>query len=155
MPFGQVALTAYVPHNYPITELEPGLDETAFYDPLNFTFPGGCHICEVEIDPETGVTEVVSFVAVDDVGKVINPMIVDGQVQGGVAQGIGQALLESCVYDNKSGQLLTGSLHGLHHAAGRRPALLQGGDPQHHVHPQPARLERLSARWAPSARRRR
>ena len=110
MPFGQVALTAYVPHNYPITELEPGLDETAFYDPLNFTYPGGCHICEVEIDPETGVTTVVNFTAVDDIGKVINPMIVEGQVHGGVAQGIGQALLESCVYDTKSGQLLTGSL---------------------------------------------
>jgi carbon-monoxide dehydrogenase large subunit len=109
VPFGSVALTAYVPHNYPITELEPGLEETAFYDPLNFTYPGGCHICEVEIDPETGVTEVISFVAVDDVGKVINPMIVDGQIQGGIAQGIGQALLESCVYDDKSGQLLTGS----------------------------------------------
>ena len=110
VPFGQVALTAYVPHNYPITELEPGLDETAFYDPLNFTYPGGCHICEVEIDPETGVTTVVNFTAVDDIGKVINPMIVEGQVHGGVAQGIGQALLESCVYDTKSGQLLTGSL---------------------------------------------
>jgi carbon-monoxide dehydrogenase large subunit len=109
VPFGQVALTAYVPHNYPITELEPGLDEKAFYDPLNFTFPGGCHICEVEVDPETGTTEVISFVAVDDVGKVINPMIVDGQIQGGIAQGIGQALLETCVYDNNSGQILTGS----------------------------------------------
>ena len=109
VPFGQVALTAYVPHNYPITELEPGLDEKAFYDPLNFTFPGGCHICEVEVDPETGTTDVISFVAVDDVGKVINPMIVDGQIQGGIAQGIGQALLESCVYDNNSGQILTGS----------------------------------------------
>jgi aerobic carbon-monoxide dehydrogenase large subunit len=109
VPFGQVALTAYVPHNYPITELEPGLDEKAFYDPLNFTFPGGCHICEVEVDPETGTTEVISFVAVDDVGKVINPMIVDGQIQGGIAQGIGQALLENCVYDNNSGQILTGS----------------------------------------------
>ena len=109
VPFGQVALTAYVPHNYPITELEPGLDEKAFYDPLNFTFPGGCHICEVEIDPETGVTEVISFVAVDDVGKIINPMIVEGQIQGGIGQGIGQALLESCVYDNSSGQILTGS----------------------------------------------
>ncbi|HTO84554.1 MAG TPA: molybdopterin cofactor-binding domain-containing protein, partial [Methylomirabilota bacterium] len=109
VPFGSVALTAYVPHNYPITELEPGLDETAFYDPLNFTYPGGCHICEVEIDPETGVTEVISMVAVDDVGKIINPMIVEGQIQGGLAQGIGQALLESCVYDNSSGQLLTGS----------------------------------------------
>ena len=109
VPFGQVALTAYVPHNYPITELEPGLDEKAFYDPLNFTFPGGCHICEVEIDPETGVVRVVKFTAVDDIGKVINPMIAEGQVQGGIAQGIGQALIENCVYDNKSGQLLTGS----------------------------------------------
>jgi carbon-monoxide dehydrogenase large subunit len=110
VPFGQVALTAYVPHNYPITELEPGLEETAFYDPLNFTYPGGCHICEVEIDPDTGATTVVNFTAVDDVGKVINPMIVEGQVHGGVAQGIGQALLETCVYDPKTGQLLSGSL---------------------------------------------
>jgi carbon-monoxide dehydrogenase large subunit len=109
VPFGQVALTAYVPHNYPITELEPGLDETAFYDPLNFTYPGGTHICEVEIDPETGATQVIKFTAVDDVGKVINPMIVEGQVHGGLAQGIGQALLERCVYDEDNGQLLTGS----------------------------------------------
>ncbi len=108
--FGEIALSAYVPHNYPLDELEPGLDETAFYDPKNFTFPGGCHICEVEIDPETGVTQVVNFTAVDDVGRVINPMIVEGQVHGGVAQGIGQALLEGCVYDDDSGQLLTGSL---------------------------------------------
>ncbi|MBI3451289.1 MAG: xanthine dehydrogenase family protein molybdopterin-binding subunit [Rhodospirillales bacterium] len=107
--FGEVALTAYVPHNYPITELEPGLEETAFYDPLNFTYPGGCHICEVEIDPDTGVTKVVNFTAVDDVGRVINPMIVEGQVHGGVTQGIGQALLEACAYDKDSGQLLTGS----------------------------------------------
>jgi aerobic carbon-monoxide dehydrogenase large subunit len=105
---GEIALTAYVPHNYPIETLEPGLDETAFYDPMNFTFPGGCHICEVEIEPETGITRVVNFVAVDDVGRVINPMIVEGQVQGGVAQGIGQALLESAVYDD-AGQLLSGS----------------------------------------------
>ncbi len=105
---GEIALTAYVPHNYPIEELEPGLDETAFYDPKNFTFPGGCHICEVEIDPDTGVTRVVNFTAVDDVGRVINPMIVEGQVQGGIAQGIGQALLESAIYD-EAGQLLSGS----------------------------------------------
>ncbi len=105
---GEVALTAYVPHNYPIDEIEPGLDETAFYDPKNFTYPGGCHVCEVEIDPETGVTRVVNFTAVDDVGRVVNPMIVEGQVQGGVAQGIGQALLENAVYD-KDGQLLSGS----------------------------------------------
>ena len=104
----EVSLAAYVPHNYPIDELEPGLDETAFYDPKNFTFPGGCHICEVEIDRDTGHVEVVNFVAVDDVGTVINPMIVEGQVQGGVAQGIGQALIENAVYD-RDGQLVTGS----------------------------------------------
>ncbi|WP_114375255.1 xanthine dehydrogenase family protein molybdopterin-binding subunit [Elioraea thermophila] len=107
--FAEVSLAAYVPHNYPIEELEPGLEETAFYDPKNFTFPAGCHICEVEIDPETGEVEVVNFTAVDDVGRVINPMIVEGQVQGGVAQGIGQALLETCVYDD-AGQLLSGSM---------------------------------------------
>ncbi|HEY6441145.1 MAG TPA: xanthine dehydrogenase family protein molybdopterin-binding subunit [Acetobacteraceae bacterium] len=104
-----ISLAAYVPHNYPIEELEPGLDETSFYDPKNFTFPGGCHVAEVEIDRDTGVVEVVNFVAVDDVGRVINPMIVEGQVQGGVAQGIGQALLEHAVYD-ESGQLLSGSM---------------------------------------------
>ncbi len=104
----EIALTAYVPHNYPIEELEPGLDETAFYDPKNFTYPGGCHVCEVEIDAETGVVSVVNFTAVDDVGRVVNPMIVEGQVQGGVAQGIGQALLENAVYD-QDGQLLSGS----------------------------------------------
>ncbi|MDQ2803558.1 MAG: xanthine dehydrogenase family protein molybdopterin-binding subunit [Pseudomonadota bacterium] len=105
----EISLAAYVPHNYPIEELEPGLEETAFYDPKNFTFPGGCHITEVEIDPETGMVEVVNFVAVDDLGRVINPMIVEGQVQGGVAQGIGQALLESAIYD-RQGQLVTGSM---------------------------------------------
>ena len=104
----EVSLAAYVPHNYPIEELEPGLDETAFYDPKNFTYPGGAHICEVEIDPDTGAVQVVNITAVDDVGRVINPMIVEGQVQGGLAQGIGQALLEGAVYD-RQGQLVTGS----------------------------------------------
>jgi carbon-monoxide dehydrogenase large subunit len=104
-----ISLAAYVPHNYPIDELEPGLDETAFYDPKNFTFPGGCHVAEIEIDTDSGVVEVINFVAVDDVGRVINPMIVEGQIQGGVAQGIGQALLERAVYD-KAGQLLSGSM---------------------------------------------
>jgi carbon-monoxide dehydrogenase large subunit len=107
--FGEVAMAAYVPHNYPLETLEPGLEETAFYDPKNFTFPAGCHICEVEIDPETGVVNVVRFTAADDFGRVINPMIVEGQVHGGVAQGIGQALYEQCIYDD-SGQLLSGSL---------------------------------------------
>jgi carbon-monoxide dehydrogenase large subunit len=106
--FGDVALAAYVPHNYPLDVLEPGLEETAFYDPKNFTFPGGCHICEVEIDPETGIVKVDRFTAADDFGRIINPMIVEGQVHGGVTQGIGQALYEQCIYDD-SGQLLTGS----------------------------------------------
>jgi carbon-monoxide dehydrogenase large subunit len=105
----EISLAAYVPHNYPIEELEPGLEETAYYDPKNFTFPGGCHIAEVEIDPETGTVAVVNFTAVDDVGRVVNPMIVEGQVQGGIAQGVGQALLENAVYD-PSGQLLSGSM---------------------------------------------
>ncbi|MBK8324542.1 MAG: xanthine dehydrogenase family protein molybdopterin-binding subunit [Betaproteobacteria bacterium] len=109
VPFAQVALTAYVPHNYPLDKLEPGLDETAFYDPTNFTYPAGTHICEVEVDPETGTTKIVSFTACDDFGNIVNPMIVEGQVHGGLAQGIGQALLEGCVYDRESGQLLTGT----------------------------------------------
>jgi carbon-monoxide dehydrogenase large subunit len=104
-----ISLAAYVPHNYPIDEIEPGLEETAFYDPKNFTYPGGCHIAEVEIDPDTGKVAVVNFTAVDDVGRVINPMIVEGQVQGGVAQGIGQALLEAAIYDAQ-GQLISGSM---------------------------------------------
>ncbi|MBX3610866.1 MAG: xanthine dehydrogenase family protein molybdopterin-binding subunit [Hydrogenophaga sp.] len=107
--FGQVALTAYVPHNYPLDKLEPGLNETAFYDPTNFTFPAGTYICEVEVDPGTGVVRVDRFTAVDDFGTIINPMIVEGQVHGGLVQGIGQALLEHCVYDRETGQLVTGS----------------------------------------------
>jgi carbon-monoxide dehydrogenase large subunit len=107
--FGEVAFAAYVPHNYPLDKLEPGLNENAFYDPTNFTFPAGTYVCEVEVDRDTGVTEIVNFTAVDDFGKVINPMIVEGQVHGGIAQGIGQALTEGCRYD-ENGQLLTGSL---------------------------------------------
>ncbi len=109
VPFGQVALTAYVPHNYPLDKLEPGLNETAFYDPTNFTFPAGTYICEVEVDPATGVVRIDRFTAVDDFGNIINPMIVEGQVHGGLVQGIGQALMENCIYDPESGQLLTGS----------------------------------------------
>jgi carbon-monoxide dehydrogenase large subunit len=105
----EVAFAAYVPHNYPLDKLEPGLNETAFYDPTNFTYPAGSHICEVEIDADTGATRIVNFTAVDDFGNVVNPMIVEGQVHGGLAQGIGQALLEGCVYDPVTGQLLTGS----------------------------------------------
>jgi carbon-monoxide dehydrogenase large subunit len=106
--FGEIALAAYVPHKYPLETVEPGLDETAFYDPKNFTFPAGSYVCEVEIDPETGTVEIQSFAAADDFGKIINPMIVEGQVHGGLTQGIGQALTEACVYD-KEGQLKTGT----------------------------------------------
>ena len=109
IPFGAVALTAYVPHNYPLDKLEPGLNENAFYDPTNFTYPSGTYVCEVEVDPETGKTRVERFTAVDDFGNIVNPMIVSGQVHGGIAQGLGQAMLEACVYDEESGQLLTGS----------------------------------------------
>ncbi|HEY9026022.1 MAG TPA: xanthine dehydrogenase family protein molybdopterin-binding subunit, partial [Burkholderiaceae bacterium] len=109
IPFGQVALTAYVPHNYPLDKLEPGLNENAFYDPTNFTYPAGSYVCEVEVDPETGRVRVDRFTAVDDFGNIVNPMIVQGQVHGGIAQGLGQAMLEGCVYDPESGQLLTGS----------------------------------------------
>src|SRR5215468_12382866 len=109
VPFGAVALTAYVPHNYP-EGLEPGLEETSFYDPSNFCFPFGAHACVVEIDPDTGQVTIQRYLAVDDVGNVINPMIVDGMVHGGVAQGAAQALWEGTVYDDQSGQLVTGSM---------------------------------------------
>jgi carbon-monoxide dehydrogenase large subunit len=102
-----VALAAYTAHNLP-DGMEPGLKEGAFYDPTNFTFPAGAYICEVEIDPGTGKTDIVDFVAVDDFGRLINPMIVEGQVHGGLAQGIGQAMLESAIYDD-NGQPVTAS----------------------------------------------
>lgn len=106
--WGDVALNAYIAHKFTGAQLEPGLKETSFYDPTNFTFPAGAHICEVEVDTDTGATEIVNWTAVDDFGTVINPMIVEGQVHGGIAQGVGQALLEGAVYD-KDGQLVSGS----------------------------------------------
>jgi len=108
MAFGEIALAAYVPHNYPLEELEPGLEETAFYDPSNFTYPAGAYGCEVEVDAETGKVDILGFWAADDFGNVVNPMIVEGQVHGGVAQGIGQAMLEACRYD-ENGQLVSAS----------------------------------------------
>ena len=106
---GEVAFAAYVPHNYPLEELEPGLDEQAFFDPVNFNFPFASYVCEVEVDPDTGSVSVERFTAVDDVGNIVNPMIVEGQVHGGLAHGIGQALMEGAVFD-ENGQPLTGSL---------------------------------------------
>ncbi|SMC47313.1 xanthine dehydrogenase family protein molybdopterin-binding subunit [Primorskyibacter flagellatus] len=106
--WGDVTLAAYVPHNYPLEDIEPGLEETAFYDPSNFTYPSGAYACEVELDPETGRVTIERFSAADDFGNIINPMIVSGQVHGGIAQGVGQALMEGCVYD-ENGQLLSAS----------------------------------------------
>ena len=106
--FGTVALNAYIAHKFNPQELEPGLKEGSFYDPTNFTFPAGCHICEIEVDQDTGVATIAKWTAVDDFGNVINPMIVEGQVHGGIAQGIGQALLEGTIY-NTDGQLVTAS----------------------------------------------
>ena len=109
MTFAEVAGAAYFPpDSFPLDILEPGLEETAFFDPVNFTFPGGCHVAEVELDPDTGELALVAYTAVDDVGVVLNPMIVEGQIHGGIAQGAGQALGENCVYD-EVGQLVTGS----------------------------------------------
>ncbi|WP_048649327.1 xanthine dehydrogenase family protein molybdopterin-binding subunit [Nitratireductor soli] len=107
MAWHEVGLAAYTAHNLP-AGMEPGLKEGAFYDPTNFTFPAGTYVCEVEVDPETGTTEIVQFVASDDFGTIINPMIVEGQVHGGIAQGVGQAMLENVVYD-EDGQLLSAS----------------------------------------------
>jgi carbon-monoxide dehydrogenase large subunit len=106
--FPELALAAYLAHDLP-EGLEPGLEATSFYDPSNFTFPFGAHIAIVEVDPATGVVHLKRYIAVDDVGNVINPMIVDGMLHGGIAQGIAQALWEGAVYD-EAGQLLTGSL---------------------------------------------
>ena len=106
--WGDVTLAAYVPHNYPLEDIEPGLEETAFYDPSNFTYPSGAYACEVELDPETGHVTIDRFAAADDFGNIVNPMIVSGQVHGGIAQGIGQALMENCAYDS-DGQLLSAS----------------------------------------------
>jgi carbon-monoxide dehydrogenase large subunit len=104
----EIALAAYVPHDYPLESLDPGLEEQAYHDPVNFSFPGGAHAAEVEIDPDTGAVTLVNYVGVDDVGTVINPMIVEGQLHGGITQGIGQALCEHGVY-GADGQLLAGS----------------------------------------------
>jgi carbon-monoxide dehydrogenase large subunit len=106
--WGDIALQAHLAHNYP-SDLEPGLEETSFYDPSNFVFPFGTHIAVVEVDPDTGEVSLNRYVAVDDVGNVINPLIVDGQLHGGIAQGVGQALWEGAVYDDH-GQLLTGTM---------------------------------------------
>ena len=108
MTFQEVAQASYLAHDIP-DDMEPGLEETSFYDPDNFVFPFGTHVAIVEVDPDTGDVEVERYVAVDDVGNQINPKIVEGQIHGGIAQGLGQALFEGAEYD-ENGQLITGSL---------------------------------------------
>jgi len=109
IPFAKVARMAYVGHRLP-DGVEPGLDETLFYDPVGMGAPSGVHMAYIEIDPETGVVQILDYVAVDDVGTIINPLLAEGQIHGGVVQGIAQALYEHVAYDGESGQLLTGSL---------------------------------------------
>jgi carbon-monoxide dehydrogenase large subunit len=108
MAFGEVVAAAYTAKKLP-PGMEPGLDATSFFEPSNFTFPFGAHVCMVEIDKETGDVRLLKYVAVDDCGNVLNPLLVDGQVHGGIAQSFGQAMLEECVYDEQ-GQLITGEL---------------------------------------------
>ena len=140
--FADVAQAAYAAHNLP-PDIEPGLQDTAVYDPPNFAFSNGAHVCELEVDPDTGKIDLVGLWAVDDVGTVINPMIVEGQIHGGLAQGLGQALLENCAYDD-GGQLGRRLVHGLRDRARRRPAGLRDGmrrEPA--LHAQSPRRQRL------------
>ena len=109
LPFAKVARMAYLGHVLP-DAMEPGLDETLFYDPTGMGAPSGVHMAYVEVDPDTGMVEILDYVAVDDAGVIINPLLARGQIHGGVAQGIGQALYEEARYDRDSGQLPTGSL---------------------------------------------
>ena len=140
--WGDVTLNAYIAHKFSGQELEPGLKEGAFYDPTNFTFPAGCHICEVEVDTETGNTEIVAWTAVDDFGVVINPMIVEGQVHGGIAQGVGQALVRR--RGLRQGRPARHRLvHGLLHAARRLSAVAEGGHDRHQMPVQSARHQGL------------
>ena len=140
--WGDVTLNAYIAHKFTGAQLEPGLKEGAFYDPTNFTFPAGCHICEVEIDPDTGHVDIAGWTAVDDFGTVINPMIVEGQVHGGVAQGVGQALLEGAVYDT-NGQLVSGSFMDYSMPRAENLPDAQGRHHHHEMPVQPARHQGL------------
>jgi carbon-monoxide dehydrogenase large subunit len=138
----EVARVAHNPTSYPMEEL--GLQDSAVYDPPNFAWSNGAHACEVEVDCETGELRILGYWGMDDVGTVINPMIVEGQIQGGIAQGLGQATREHCVYDPENGQLLSRLFHGLRGAARRRHAGDHlGARREPALHPQPARRQGL------------
>jgi len=141
----EVARAAFQPAQLP-PGLEPGLYETGTFCPPQDTWPNGCHVCEVEVDPDTGAVALVGYVIVDDVGTVINPLTLEGQIHGGVAQGVGQALMEQIVYDGESGQLLTGSF--MDYAIPRADTL-----PDLHVesNPVPTKLNPLGAKGAGEA----
>ena len=132
----ELALAAFTAHDLP-DGVEPALDSDATFDPDNYSFPHGTHLCAVEVDTETGLVKIRSYVAVDDVGKVVNPMIVEGQVHGGIAQGIAQALFEEAVYDAE-GNLLTTHDRRLPAAVGGRPARLHHRPDRDPGHEQPA-----------------
>jgi carbon-monoxide dehydrogenase large subunit len=141
----EVARAAFQPAQLP-PGLEPGLYETGTFVPRQDTWPNGCHVCEVEVDPETGAVEVVGYTVVDDVGTVINPLTLDGQIHGGLAQGAGQALMEEVVYDRQSGQLLTASF--MEYAMPRADTL---PDPVIGSNPVPTALNPLGAKGAGEA----
>ena len=142
--FADISLAAYVPHNYPLDELEPGLEESAFYDPTNFTYPAGAYICEVEVDPDTGVCRIQQFTAVDDFGNVINPMIVEGQVHGGLASGHRPGDAGALRVRQRQRPVAVRLVHGLRDAARLRSAELHRRNRQGHaVHAQSARREGL------------
>lgn len=141
----EVARAAFQPGRLP-PDLEGGLYETGTFRPASDTYPNGCHLCEVEIDPETGATEILSYAVVDDVGTVVNPICLKGQIHGGVAQGLGQALMENVAYEPQSGQLLTGSLmdYAMPHADSICAMAVKS-------HPVPTRLNPLGAKGAGEA----
>jgi carbon-monoxide dehydrogenase large subunit len=141
----EVARAAFQPSQLP-PGLEPGLYETGTFSPTTDTWPNGCHVCEVEIDPDTGSVGLVSYVIVDDVGTVINPLTLKGQIHGGVAQGVGQALMEQVVYDPESGQLLTMSF--MEYAMPRADTLC---DMHVENNPVPTKLNPLGAKGAGEA----
>jgi carbon-monoxide dehydrogenase large subunit len=145
LPLKDVARAAFQTAALP-RGVEPGLFETATFVPPSDTWPNGCHVCEVEIDPETGAVTLVAYVVADDVGTVINPMTLKGQIHGGVAQGVGQALMEQVVYDPDSGQLLTASF--MDYAIPRAETL---PDVAVESHPVPTKLNPLGAKGAGEA----
>src|SRR5262249_16481219 len=145
LPLKDVARAAFQPASLP-NGVEPGLYETGTFSPASDTWPNGCHVCEVEIDPETGAVALVGYVIADDVGTVINPVTLKGQIHGGVAQGGGQALVEEIVSDRDSGQLLTGSF--MDYAIPRADTLPEIAIESH---PVPTKLNPLGAKGAGEA----